>query len=52
MVDNFLANVFVIEGIVNVIREAQIVGWIVNLCVYDNILLLGFLFFVEADEGS
>ncbi len=52
MVDNFLANVFVIEGIVDVIREAQVVSWVMNLCVYNNVLLLGFLFFVEAYEGS
>ncbi len=52
MLNDLLADVFVVESIVDVIREAKIVSWIMNLCVYNNVLLLGFLFFIEANEGS
>ncbi|EED27528.1 hypothetical protein VPMS16_642 [Vibrio sp. 16] len=52
MVNNCLADVFVVESVIYIIGEAEIVGGVMDFCVYNNILLLCFLFFVETYEGS
>ncbi|CDU03925.1 conserved hypothetical protein [Vibrio coralliirubri] len=52
MFNNFFADIFVVKCVLHIIREAKVVCGVMDLRIYDNVLLLGFFFFVEADEGS
>lgn len=50
--DDFLADVFVVECVIHIIREAKVVSWVVDFSIDNYVLLLSFFFFVEAYKGS
>ncbi len=52
VLNDLLADIFVVECVVYIIRKAKVVGGIVDFCIDNDVLLLRLFFFVESDEGS